>query len=70
MLGSLLTYVFLRFHIRSAVCYVKPLEDGVSEAVCIRHDLACGLEAYKVRKSICAGVSRVLIVVMKLPAKL
>lgn len=31
--------------------FVKPLEDSVSEAVCIRQDLACGLEAYEVRKS-------------------
>lgn len=45
------TYVFLQFHFQSAVCFVRPLEDSVSEAVCIRQDLACGLEAHEVRKS-------------------
>lgn len=31
----------------------KPLEDSVSKATCIRQDLACGVEAHKVRKSMC-----------------
>lgn len=58
----------------SAVLYrsseedVKPLEDSVSEAVCIRQDLACGVEGYKV-KSICIRESRVLMVGTKMPTK-
>lgn len=44
---------------RSSVEDVKPLEDSVSEAVCMRRDLACGVEAYKVRKSICVGAKHV-----------
>ncbi len=43
---------------RSSMEDVKPLEDSVSEAICIRQDLACGAEAYKVRKSICVGATR------------
>lgn len=37
----------------------------MSEAVCIRQDIACGEEAYKVRKSIRVGATNVLIGVMK-----
>lgn len=43
---------------RSSAEEVKPLEDSVSEAVCVRQDHACGVEAYKVRKSICVGATR------------
>lgn len=55
---------------RSSVGDVKPLEDSVSKAICIRQDFACGVEAYKVRKSMRVGPTCVLIVVMKLPTKL
>lgn len=66
---SLPTYLFFAVLYRSSVEEVKPLEDSVSEAACIRQDLACGVEAYKVSESICVGATHVLIVVM-LPAKL
>lgn len=43
---------------RSSVEYVKPPEDSVSEAICIRRDFACGVKVHKVRKSICVGATR------------
>lgn len=49
---SLPTHLLLQFYI---VEEVKPPQDSVSEALCIRQDLACGMEACKVRKSISVG---------------